>query len=76
MTISALPRKQDRRKILPPKRELTIAMSNSNEDAKDDATSAKLGKLLASYATASMVQKKHCSNKGAKRNPLDLSDSN
>jgi hypothetical protein len=74
--ILALPRKKAKCKVLPPKRKLTIAMSESDEDADDNVASAKLGKLAALYATTPSVRKKHHRTKGAKCNPLHLSDSN
>ena len=36
VAISASPRKQAKRSVLPPKRKLTIAMSESDKDANDD----------------------------------------
>ncbi len=77
VAISAVPRKQAKREV-PPKKKLTIAMSESDYDTNDDAASAKLGKLAASYAAALLVKKKRRRSKdpkGAQRNPLDLSDS-
>jgi hypothetical protein len=76
VAISATPRKQAKREALPPKKEFTIAMSESDNGTNNDATSAKLGKLAASYATAPLVGKKHRCSKGAQHNPLSLSDSN
>ena len=74
----AAPCKQAKREV-PPKKELTIAMSESDYGTNDNAASAKLGKLAASYATAPLVEKKRRrikDPKGAPRDPLDLSDSN
>ena len=76
---SATPRKRVKRKVLPPKEELTMAMSESDNYTNDDAASAKLGKLAALYAEAPSVEKKRRRTKGpksAQRNPLSLSDSN
>ena len=56
--ISALPRKRVKCEALPSKKELTIAMSKSDDDIDNDAASAKLGKLAASYAAAPLVGKK------------------
>jgi len=39
VAISASPRKQAKRNVLPPKRKLTIAMSESDEDTNDDGNS-------------------------------------
>jgi hypothetical protein len=52
------------------------ATSDLDKSNKDDTASAKLGKLTALYAAASTVGKKKHGTKGAKRGPLDLSDSN
>jgi hypothetical protein len=76
VTISALPCKQPKRKVLPSKKKWAIAMSKSDEGTKDGATSAKLGKLAALHAAAPSVGKKHRLAKDAKRDPLSLSDSN
>ncbi len=78
VAILAVPCKQAKRKV-PPKKELTIAMSKSDYSTKDDAASATLGKLAPLYAAAPLVEKKRRRTKdpkGAQRNPLDLSDSN
>ncbi len=78
VAILAVPRKQAKHEV-PPKKELTIAMSESDYGTDDDAASAKLGKLAAKLAAAPLVDKKHrCIKdpKGAQRDPLDLSDSN
>ena len=75
VAISAAPRKRE----VPPKKELTIAMSESEEGTDNSMASAKLGKLAAWYATAPLVEKKRrCTKgpKGAQRDPLNLSDSN
>ena len=76
VTISALPCKQAKRMALPPKRKLTIAMSKSDEGTNNNAVSAKLGKLAASYTATSLVGKEPRRTKDAKHNPLNLSDSN
>ena len=78
IAILAAPRKQAKREV-PPKKELTIAMSESDDGTDNDAASAKLGKLAASYAAAPLVEKKRRRPKGPKgtqRDPLNLSDSN
>ena len=76
--ILAVPRKQAKREVTP-KKELTIAMSESNYGTDNNAASAKLGKLAALYVAAPSVEKKRRRTKdpkGAQRDPLDLSDSN
>jgi hypothetical protein len=78
VAISTVPRKRAKRKV-PPKKELTIVMSESDYGTDNNAASAKLGKLAASYAAAPSVEKKRRRTKdpkGAQRDPLDLSDSN
>jgi hypothetical protein len=78
VAISAVPRKRAKRKV-PPKKELTIAMSKSDYGTNDNAALAKLGKLAVLYAAAPLVEKKRRrikDPKGAQRDPLDLSDSN
>jgi hypothetical protein len=78
VAVSAGPCKQAKRKV-PPKKELTIVMSELDYGTNNDTVSAKLGKLAALYAAAPSVEKKRCrikDPKGAQRNPLDLSDSN
>ena len=78
VAISATPCKQAKRKV-PPKKELTIAVSELDYGTNNDAASVKLGKLAASYAAALSVEKKRRrvkDPKGTQRNPLDLSDSN
>ena len=78
VAISAAPRKRAKREV-PPKKELTITMSESDDGTDDDAASAKLGKLAALYAVAPSVEKRRRRTKGpkgAQRNPLNLSDSN
>ena len=80
VAISAAPRKQAKRKV-PPKKKLTITMSESDDGTNNNAASAKLGKLAAlySYAAAPLVEKKRRRTKGpkgAQRDPLNLSDSN
>ena len=80
IAISAGPRKQAKRKV-PPKKKLTITMSESDDGTNNNAASAKLGKLAAlySYAAAPLVEKKRRRTKGpkgAQRGPLNLSDSN
>jgi hypothetical protein len=52
VAISAAPCKQAKREALPPKKKLTIAMSELDNDINNNAASAKLGKLAALYATA------------------------
>jgi hypothetical protein len=79
IAISATPCKRAKCKVLPPKKELTIAMSESDDGTNDNVASAKLGKLAASYAVAPSVGEKRRSSKGpkgAQLNPLNLSDSN
>ncbi len=76
VAISTAPCKQAKSKALLPKKELSIAMSESDDDINDNAASSKLGKLAASYATAPSVGRKHRHAKDAKRDPLSLSDSN
>ena len=76
VAILAAPCKRAKRKALPPKKEFTIAMSESDDDIDDNAASAKLGKLVALYAAAPLVGKKCRRSKGAQRNPLSLSNSN
>ena len=76
VAISTAPRKQAKREALPSKKELTIAMSQSDDDINDNVASAKLGKLAASYAPAPLVGKKHRHSKDTTCNPLTLSDSN
>ena len=76
VAISTAPCMRAKRKALPFKKELTIAMSELVDDIKDNAALAKLGKLTALYAAAPSVGKKHRRSKEAKRNPLSLSDSN
>ena len=76
VAILAAPRKQAKCKALPPKQELTNAMSESDNDIDDDAASAKFGKLAASYAAAPLVGKKRRRSKGAQCNSLSLSNSN
>ncbi len=64
---------------MPPKKKLTIAMSELDYGTDDDAALAKLGKLVAKLAAAPSVEKKRrCIKdpKGAQHDPLDLSDSN
>ena len=75
VAISTAPRKQAKREALPSKKELTIAMSQSDNDINDNLASAKLGKLAASYATAPLVGKKHRHSKDTTCDPLTLSDS-
>ena len=81
VAISAVPRKQAKHEVTP-KKELTIAMSESDYGTDNDAASAKLGKLAAKLAAAPSVGKKRRRDKdrkdrkGAQRDPLDLSDSN
>ena len=76
VAISAAPCKQAKRKALPPKKEFTIAMSESDNGTNNNATSAKLGKLAASYAAAPLVGKKRRHSKDAQSNPLSLFNSN
>ena len=76
VAILASSRKQAKRKVLPPKRKLTITMSESDEDTDNDTTLAKLSKLAASYAATPLVGKKHRRTQDAKQNPVHLSDSN
>jgi hypothetical protein len=81
VAILAAPCKQAKPEVceVPPKKELTIPMSESDDGTVDDAASAKLGKLAASYTAAPSVEKKRrCTKgpKGAQRDPLNLSDSN
>ncbi len=76
VAILAAPRKQAKCEALPPKKEFTIAMSESDDYINDDAASAKLGKLAASYAAAPLVGKKRRHSKDAQSNPLSLFDSN
>ena len=77
VVISALPRKQAKRKVLPPsKKKLTIKMSELDEDTGNDGASAKLDKLAASYTATSLVGEKSRHTKDAKPNPLNLSNSN
>jgi hypothetical protein len=78
VAISPVPCKRAKRKVLP-KKELTIAMSESDYGTDDDAALAKLGKLAAKLAAAPLVEKRRRRTKdpkGAQRDPLDLSDSN
>ena len=78
VAILAAPCKQAKREV-PPKKELTIAMSESDYGTNNNAALAKLGKLAASYAAAPLVEKKRHRTKGpkgAQRDPLNLSDSN
>jgi hypothetical protein len=75
-TILAAPRKRAKHEALPPKNEFTITMSESGNGTNNDAASAKLGKLAASYAAAPLVGKKCRHSKGAQRDPLSLSNSN
>ena len=78
VAILAAPCKKAKREV-PPKKELTIAMSESEEGTDDDAALPKLGKLLSSYAKGPSVEKKRRRTKGpkgAQRDPLNLSDSN
>ena len=79
VAILAAPRKRAKREVLPPKKELTITMSESDDGTNIDAASAKLGKLVTLYAAAPSVGKKCLRSKGpegAQRDPLSLSDSN
>ncbi len=79
VAISAAPCKQAKREVLPPKKELTIAMSESDDGTDNNAASAKLGKLAASYTAACSVGKKRRRSKGPKGtqcDPLNLSYSN
>ena len=76
VAISAAPRMQAKREALPPKKEFTIAMSESDNGTNNDAASAKLGKLATSYTAAPLVGKKRRRSKGTQRDPLSLSDSN
>ena len=76
VAISAVPCKQAKHKALPPKKELAIAMSESDDDINNNGVSAKLCKLEASYTTAPSVGKKHLRSKDAQCNPLSLPDSN
>ena len=69
IAISTAPRKQAKGKALPSKKELTIAMSESDDDIDDDATSAKLGKLVASYAAGPLVGNKCRRSKDAQPTP-------
>ena len=48
-------------------------MSNTDNE---DAASTKLGTLVELFAASSTVEKKSCSHKDAKCNPLNLLDSN
>ena len=75
VAISTAPRKQAKREALPAKKELTIAMSESDNDIDNNAASAKLGKLAALYAAAPLVGKKCRCSKDAQHDPLSLSDS-
>jgi hypothetical protein len=54
VAISTLPCKQAKRGAQPPKRELTIAMSNTDNN-EDDTASTKLAKLAESFVAPSMV---------------------
>ena len=76
VAISASSHKQAKRKVVHSKKKLTIAMSKSDEDTNNNVALAKLGKLVASYAAAPLVRKKHYHAKDAKCNPLSLLDSN
>ena len=74
VAISAAPRKRAKREVLPPKKELTIAMSELDYGTNDDAALAKLGKLAALYAAAPSVGKKRCrfqGSQGRSKRPLE-----
>jgi hypothetical protein len=76
--VAGTPRKRAKREV-PPAKELTIAMSESDHGTDDNAALAKLGKLAAKLTAAPSVGKKRRRNKdckGAQCDPLDLSDSN
>jgi hypothetical protein len=78
VAVTPVSRKRAKREV-PPAKELTIAMSESDPGTDDDEASAKLGKLAAKLAAAPSVGKKRRRDKdrkGALRDPLDLSDSN
>jgi hypothetical protein len=78
VTVTPVPCKRAKHEV-PPRKELTIAMSESDYGTDNDRALAKLGKLAAKLTAAPSVGKKRRRNKdrkGAQRNPLDLSDSN
>ena len=78
VAVTPVSRKRAKREV-PPAKELTIAMSESDPGTDDDKASAKLGKLAVKLAAAPSVGKKRRRDKdrkGAQRNPLDLLDSN